>query len=104
VKDGKKVLFIGHDSSRTGAPLLLLHFFKWLRQETRFEFEVLLQNGGIWLTIIASRRRCASCMEKFSPIAVVTQSPHQTPDHSAGFIKAAIAKAHSCFHPIMEYR
>jgi glycosyltransferase involved in cell wall biosynthesis len=46
VKDGKKVLFIGHDASRTGAPLLLLHFLKWLRQERRFEFEVLLQKGG----------------------------------------------------------
>jgi glycosyltransferase involved in cell wall biosynthesis len=44
--DGKKVLFIGHDASRTGAPLLLLHFLKWLRQETRFEFELLLQRGG----------------------------------------------------------
>ena len=46
MKDGKKVLFIGHEASRTGAPLLLLHFLKWLRQETRFEFEVLLKNGG----------------------------------------------------------
>jgi glycosyltransferase involved in cell wall biosynthesis len=42
----KNVLFIGHDASRTGAPLLLLNFLRWLRQEKRLEFEVLLKNGG----------------------------------------------------------
>src|SRR6478736_4402121 len=40
------VLFIGHDASRTGAPLLLLHFFKWLRRETSVKFELLLRDGG----------------------------------------------------------
>ena len=28
----KRILFITHESSRTGAPMVLLHFIKWLKQ------------------------------------------------------------------------
>ena len=41
-----KVLFIGHDATRTGAPLVLLHFLRWLRQNSAVEFEILLRQGG----------------------------------------------------------
>ncbi|SDR69173.1 glycosyltransferase family 4 protein [Christiangramia echinicola] len=42
-----KILFISHDSSRTGAPLILLHFLKWLRTKpNKFKIHVLLLNGG----------------------------------------------------------
>ena len=44
----KKILFICHDSNRTGAPLLLLDFMKWLKYNTLIEFDVLLlKEGGL---------------------------------------------------------
>jgi glycosyltransferase involved in cell wall biosynthesis len=42
----KKILFIGHDASRTGAPLLLLQFLKWLRRNSKIDFEILLRGSG----------------------------------------------------------
>ncbi|MFA5871104.1 MAG: glycosyltransferase family 4 protein [Parcubacteria group bacterium] len=41
-----KILFVSHDASRTGAPFVLLHLLKWLKENTEVEFEVLLKNGG----------------------------------------------------------
>ena len=46
MKDCKKVLFIGHDASRTGAPLLLLHLMRWLKRNGAIQFEMLLLQGG----------------------------------------------------------
>lgn len=43
---GKKVLFIGHEATRTGAPLVLLHFLRWLRSNSNLDFEILLRQGG----------------------------------------------------------
>jgi glycosyltransferase involved in cell wall biosynthesis len=42
----KRVLFVGHFAGRTGAPMVLLHLLRWLRQNTGLEFEVLLRQGG----------------------------------------------------------
>lgn len=43
----KNFLFISHDASRTGAPLVLLHFLKWLRKEhPSVTFDILLIRGG----------------------------------------------------------
>jgi glycosyltransferase involved in cell wall biosynthesis len=42
----KRVLFVGHDASRTGAPLLLLQFLRWLTINSRLRFEILLSKGG----------------------------------------------------------
>ena len=42
----KKVLFVGHGASQTGAPMLLLHFMRWLRNNTSLQFDVLLLEGG----------------------------------------------------------
>jgi glycosyltransferase involved in cell wall biosynthesis len=41
-----KVLFISHDASRTGAPILLLTFLKWFKANTNIPFSILLRNGG----------------------------------------------------------
>jgi glycosyltransferase involved in cell wall biosynthesis len=41
-----RVLFLGHDASRSGAPLLLLHFLRWLRSNTSVNFEVALKWDG----------------------------------------------------------
>jgi len=40
------VLFVGHDASRTGAPIVFLHLLRWLRRNTLLEFDVLLRRGG----------------------------------------------------------
>ncbi len=42
----KKVLFISHDASRTGAPLLLLRLLRWLKAQSDISFEILLCQGG----------------------------------------------------------
>src|SRR4051794_23223148 len=41
-----RVLFISRDGTRTGAPLLLLHYLQWLKSEDLLPFEVLLHHGG----------------------------------------------------------
>ena len=42
-----KILFISHDALRTGAPMVLLHFLKWLKQnKPNLHIDVLLLNGG----------------------------------------------------------
>jgi len=42
----KKILFISHDATRTGAPILLLDLLKWLKANSPFEFEILLRRPG----------------------------------------------------------
>ena len=42
----KKVLFISHDASRTGAPILLLNFLRWFKENAGIPFEILLGRGG----------------------------------------------------------
>lgn len=41
-----QVLFVGHEASRTGAPVMLLHFLRWLRDHTDLDFHILLLEGG----------------------------------------------------------
>jgi len=43
--DGK-LIFICHEASRTGAPILLLHMLQWIKNNTDIEFEVILKRGG----------------------------------------------------------
>jgi len=46
--DSKKILFISHDASRTGAPLLLVDFLEWItRNHPDFKFDILLLNSGL---------------------------------------------------------
>lgn len=35
-----------HEASRTGAPIVFLHFLRWVREHTDLDFEVLLLAGG----------------------------------------------------------
>lgn len=43
----EKYLFIGHEARRTGAPILLLNFLRWLRHHRpEVSFDVLLIEGG----------------------------------------------------------
>ncbi|MFC1560241.1 glycosyltransferase family 4 protein [Candidatus Margulisiibacteriota bacterium] len=42
----KKILFISHDATRTGAPMVLLYFLRWLKNNTDIPFEIILRKGG----------------------------------------------------------
>jgi glycosyltransferase involved in cell wall biosynthesis len=42
----REVLFISHDASRTGAPMVFLNFLRWLKENTDIPFEILLGRGG----------------------------------------------------------
>jgi glycosyltransferase involved in cell wall biosynthesis len=41
-----KILFLSHDSSRTGAPIGLLAFTQWLRRHTNYGFGIILRVPG----------------------------------------------------------
>ena len=45
-KGKKKILFVGHDASLSGAPLYLLRAMRWLREHTDLSMDVLLLGGG----------------------------------------------------------
>jgi glycosyltransferase involved in cell wall biosynthesis len=40
------ILFVSHDSSRTGAPIFLLRFLRWVRANTQIPFRILLGASG----------------------------------------------------------
>src|SRR4051812_6686557 len=42
----ERVLFVGHEASRTGAPIMLLHLLRWLRANTDIDFDLVLRAGG----------------------------------------------------------
>jgi glycosyltransferase involved in cell wall biosynthesis len=43
----KKILFISHDASRAGAPLVLLHFLQWLQKEgKKIKMDIVFLKGG----------------------------------------------------------
>ncbi len=43
----KRVLFIGHEAERTGAPFVLLHLLRWIKENrTDIEIEILLLRDG----------------------------------------------------------
>jgi len=42
----KKILFLGHEATLSGAPKSLYRLMKWLKQNSDFELVLLLRNGG----------------------------------------------------------
>ncbi len=42
----RKVLFISHSAGRTGAPIMLLNFLRWLKENADVPFEILLCDSG----------------------------------------------------------
>ena len=43
----KRILFIGHEAERTGAPIVLLHLLRWIKKnKPEFDVEVLLLRDG----------------------------------------------------------
>ena len=49
LKPGLRILFVSHMANRTGAPLSLLSFQKWLRRNSNVEFSTWLGAGGALL-------------------------------------------------------
>lgn len=45
-KINKKILFITHDCSYTGAPIILLNFIKWMSENSEYECSILYQHDG----------------------------------------------------------
>lgn len=45
-KYNKKVLFVSHDATRTGAPILLLNLLSWLKENSDISFQILFRNDG----------------------------------------------------------
>src|SRR4051812_46277647 len=41
-----RVLFVSHQATRTGAPIMLLHLIRWVRANTDVRAEILLLRGG----------------------------------------------------------
>ena len=41
-----KILFVSHDASRSGAPIVLLHLLRWLKKNAEIEMTILLKRGG----------------------------------------------------------
>lgn len=46
MKTRKKILFVCHESSMTGAPISLLTFIKWIREYTDQTFSIVIEKGG----------------------------------------------------------
>ena len=46
MKTPARILFIGHDANRAGAPMVLLHLMRWLRENTELRFDLALRAGG----------------------------------------------------------
>ena len=42
----QKLLVLGHDASRTGAPIFLLHLVRWLQRHGGMELEIVLRHDG----------------------------------------------------------
>jgi glycosyltransferase involved in cell wall biosynthesis len=42
----KRILFISHDASRTGAPTVLLNFLEWLKKQEKCELTIYIKHGG----------------------------------------------------------
>jgi glycosyltransferase involved in cell wall biosynthesis len=68
----KRILFISHNAMRTGAPILLLHFMRWLKSNSDLRFDVLLGDAGELLpefqalapTTVEPRRRSLAARVK----------------------------------------
>lgn len=46
VKPQPRILFVSHAATRNGATILLLHLLRWLRANTNYELEILVNGSG----------------------------------------------------------
>ncbi|MEO6148800.1 MAG: glycosyltransferase family 4 protein [Mucilaginibacter sp.] len=62
----KKILFVSHDASRTGAPIVLKHLMRWLKDNSDLEFSILIKDGGE--TDIEDDLRALAPVYKWAPL------------------------------------
>lgn len=43
----KRILFVSHDASLSGAPVLLLHLLKLIREQNKYDFDIVIGRGGV---------------------------------------------------------
>jgi ubiquinone/menaquinone biosynthesis C-methylase UbiE/glycosyltransferase involved in cell wall biosynthesis len=43
----RKLLFVSHDASRTGAPIFLLNLIRWIRENDKWDVRIVLRSGGV---------------------------------------------------------
>lgn len=67
-KAGPRVLFVSHEATRTGAPLMLLWCLRWMRDHSDLDFSVVLRQGG----------ELASEFAKVAPVSLVYGEPPGT--------------------------
>ena len=41
-----RILFVGHEATRSGAPMNLLHFARWISRERKATFSSIFERGG----------------------------------------------------------
>lgn len=63
----KKLLFISHEASRTGAPIMLLNLLKWLKENTDLSLTILFKDDGV----------LRSAFEEIGPTYVLNKKPVQ---------------------------
>lgn len=91
------LLFVGHEATRTGAPLMLLYFLRWLREHTDLRFEIVLLKGG-------------PILDDFAAVAPVTTwdgagaqglSPgaHAAPTVYCNGVRSTLVLPHLAAHP-----
>lgn len=64
-RPNEPVLFVSHQASRTGAPHVLLHLLRWIREHTDLSFHVLLLRRG----------PLESAFREVAPLTVLTDVP-----------------------------
>lgn len=96
-----KVLFIGHDAWRTGAPLLLLHFLRWLKKNSHLQFALLLRSGG---DLVPEYRELGNVrilgVDLFSPPRNLLPRAWRRFQRGAGWQPASIL---NCAFPVSEF-
>lgn len=64
INETKKILFISHDATRSGAPIVLLHLLKFLKKNTNYQIDVLvLKDGPLLEKFVAVTNRFYSLLE-----------------------------------------
>jgi glycosyltransferase involved in cell wall biosynthesis len=65
-------LFAVHEATRTGAPINLLHFLRWLRRETDIGFDILVGRGG---PLLRDLHRVGAVFEAAAPAVIRPRLP-----------------------------
>ena len=63
----EKICFVSHNATRTGAPIVLFHFLKWLKSNKQTRIEVLFLEGGDMLSDFEALCSCRVLPSLYRP-------------------------------------